>query len=96
MAMELNYIFGLENKIIIIGFKGSGSVFENIFDEFRNSLTTLKINQPPDIKEIVNNASRSYLFINLDLELNRKMLLITQPSNSLVLKIQISQSILDL
>ena len=28
-----------ENKIIIMGFKGSGSVFDNIFDEFRNPRT---------------------------------------------------------
>ncbi len=55
----LNYIFGSENKIIIIGLKDSVSVFDNNLDEFRNSLRTLKINQPLDIKEIVNNASRS-------------------------------------
>jgi hypothetical protein len=54
-----NYIFGSENKIIIIGLKGSGSVFINNLDEFRNSLRTLKINQPLDINEIVNNDSRS-------------------------------------
>ena len=38
---ERNLIMFLapENKIIIMGFKGSGSVFDNIFDEFRNPRT---------------------------------------------------------
>jgi hypothetical protein len=48
----INYIFGSGNKIIIVGFKGPGSVFDSNLDKFRNSVGTLKIDKPIDIRKI--------------------------------------------
>jgi len=49
-----------ENKIIIMGFKGSGSVFDNIFDEFRNPLRTQN-NLTTRYKRNCKQCLRSYL-----------------------------------
>lgn len=48
----INYIIASENKIIVIGLKGSGSVFDNNLEKFRNSVRTLGISNAVDISKI--------------------------------------------
>jgi len=48
----INYLFGAGNKVIIVGLKGSGSVFDSNLDKFRNSVSTLSIDKPTDIRKI--------------------------------------------
>jgi len=48
----INDIFGAGNEVIIVGLKGAGSVFDNNLDKFRNSVDTLRIDKPTDIKKI--------------------------------------------
>ena len=48
----LNYFFASGNKIIAVGLKGSGSVFDSNLDKFRNSVSTLSIDNPTDIRKI--------------------------------------------
>lgn len=48
----INYFFASENKIFVVGLKGSGSVFDNNLEKFRNSVRTLSINEPADISKI--------------------------------------------
>jgi hypothetical protein len=47
----LNYFFASGNKIIVVGLKGSGSVFDNNLAKFRNSVSTLSIDKPTDIRK---------------------------------------------
>jgi hypothetical protein len=47
----LNYFFASGNKIIIVGLKGSGSVFDSNLVKFRNSVSTLSIDKPSDIRK---------------------------------------------
>lgn len=47
----LNYFFASGNKIIVVGLKGSGSVFDSNLDKFRNSVSTLSIDKPTDIRK---------------------------------------------
>jgi len=48
----INYFFASKDKIFVIGLKGSGSVFDNNLERFRNSVRTLSINEPADISKI--------------------------------------------
>ncbi len=48
----INYFFASGNKIIAVGLKGSGSVFDNNLEKFRNSVRNLNINEPADISKI--------------------------------------------
>jgi hypothetical protein len=48
----LNYFFASGNKVIVVGLKGSGSVFDSNLDKFRNSVSTLSIDKPTDIRKI--------------------------------------------
>ncbi|TLX87858.1 MAG: hypothetical protein E6K97_08015 [Thaumarchaeota archaeon] len=48
----VNYFFASGNKVIVIGFKGSDTVFDSNLDKFRNSVGTLSIDKPSDIKKI--------------------------------------------
>ena len=50
----VNYIFGSGNKIIIVGLKGVGTQFDNNLDDFRNSVKTIMIKNPIDIKQVPN------------------------------------------
>ena len=50
----VNYIFGSGNKIIIVGFKGVGTQFDNNLDDFRSSVKTVMIKNPIDIKQVPN------------------------------------------
>ena len=50
----VNYIFGSGNKIIIVGLKGAGTQFDNNLDDFRNSVKTVIIKNPIDIKQVSN------------------------------------------
>lgn len=47
----VNYFFASGNKIIVVGLKGSGSVFDSNLDKFRNSVSTLSIDKPTDIRK---------------------------------------------
>lgn len=47
----VNYFFASGNKVIVVGLKGSGSVFDSNLDKFRNSVSTLSIDKPSDIRE---------------------------------------------
>jgi hypothetical protein len=48
----INYFFASEDKIFVVGLKGSGSAFDNNLEKFRNSVRTLSINEPADINKI--------------------------------------------
>lgn len=48
----VNYFIASENKIIVMGLKGAGSVFDNNLEKFRNSVRTISINEPADISKI--------------------------------------------
>lgn len=48
----INYIFASGNKIIVVGLKGSGSVFDSNLDKFGKTVRTLSIDQPADIRKI--------------------------------------------
>jgi hypothetical protein len=48
----VNYFFASGNKIIVVGLKGSGSAFDRNLDKFRNSVSTLSIEKPTDIRNI--------------------------------------------
>jgi len=48
----LNYFFASGNKVIVVGLKGSGSVFDSNLDKFKNSVNTLSIDKPTDIRKI--------------------------------------------
>jgi hypothetical protein len=48
----INYFFASENKILAVGLKGAGPVFDNNLEKFRNSVKTLSINKPADISKI--------------------------------------------
>ncbi len=48
----VNYFFASGNKVIIVGLKGSGSVFESNLDKFRKSVNTISIDKPTDIGKI--------------------------------------------
>lgn len=50
----VNYIFGSGNKIIIVGLKGVGTQFDKNLDDFRNSVKTVMIKNPIDIKQVPN------------------------------------------
>ena len=50
----VNYIFGSGNKIIIVGLKGVGTQFDKNLDDFRNSVKTVLIKNPIDIKQVPN------------------------------------------
>ena len=47
----VNYFFTSGNKVIVVGLKGSGSVFDSNLDKFRNSVDTLSIDKPTDIRK---------------------------------------------
>ena len=47
----VNYFFASGNKVIVVGLKGSGSVFDSNLDKFRNSVSTLSIDKPTDIRK---------------------------------------------
>jgi hypothetical protein len=47
----VNYFFASGNKVIVVGLKGSGSVFDSNLDKFRNSVSTLSIDKPGDIRK---------------------------------------------
>jgi hypothetical protein len=55
----VNYIFGSENKIIIVGLKGTGNSFDNNLDAFRNSIRTVMIKNPIEIKQMPNISSQT-------------------------------------
>lgn len=55
----VNYIFGSENKIIIVGLKGLGSQFDKNLDAFRNSIKTVIIKNPIDIRHVLNSSSQT-------------------------------------
>jgi hypothetical protein len=48
----VNYFFTSRNKVIVVGLKGSSSVFESNLDKFRKSVSTINIDKPTDIEEI--------------------------------------------
>ena len=48
----VNYIFGSENRIFIVGLKGFGAQFDKNLDVFRNSVKTVMIKSPIDIKQV--------------------------------------------
>ena len=48
----VNYIFGSGKKIIIVGLKGIGTQFDNNLEAFRNSVKTVLIKNPIDIKQV--------------------------------------------
>ena len=50
----VNYIFGSGNKIIIVGLKGVGTQFDKNLDDFRNSVKTVLIKNPIDLKQVPN------------------------------------------
>jgi hypothetical protein len=47
-----NYLFTSGNKVIIIGLKGTGSVFDRNLDKFKEAVGTLSIDKPSDIRKI--------------------------------------------
>jgi hypothetical protein len=55
----VNYIFASENKIIIVGLKGVGTLFDKNFDAFRNSIKTVVIKNPIDIRHVQNISSQT-------------------------------------
>lgn len=48
----VNYIFGSGDKIVIVGLKGESAQFDNNLDAFKDSLNTLTIKIPIDIKQM--------------------------------------------
>jgi len=48
----INYIFGSRDEVIIVGLKGSNPVFDSHLDKFTNSVGTLSIDKPIDIRNI--------------------------------------------
>jgi hypothetical protein len=52
MDKIINYFIASENKIIVVGLKGSGSAFDNNLEKFMNSVRTLSISHPIDISKI--------------------------------------------
>jgi len=55
----VNYIFASENKIIIVGLKGVGTLFDKNLDAFRNSIKTVIIKNPIDIRHVQNITSQT-------------------------------------
>ena len=55
----VNYIFASENKIIIVGLKGVGTLFDKNLDAFRNSIKTVIIKNPIDIRHVLNSSSQT-------------------------------------
>ena len=55
----INYIFGSEKKIFIVGLKGTGDSFENNLDPFRNSVRTVMIKNPIKIEQIPSISSEN-------------------------------------
>lgn len=51
----INYIFGSGNKIIIVGLKGIGTPFDNDLDDFMNSVRTVTIKNPIELKQMANS-----------------------------------------
>jgi hypothetical protein len=48
----VNYFFASGNNVIVVGLKGSDTVFDSNLDKFRNSVGTLSIDKPSDIRKI--------------------------------------------
>ena len=48
----INYMFGSGDKVIIVGLKGSNSVFDSYLDKFTHSVGTIRIDKPTDIRNI--------------------------------------------
>jgi hypothetical protein len=48
----VNYFFASGNKVIVVGLKGSGSVFDRNLNKFMNSVSTLSMDKPTDIRNI--------------------------------------------
>lgn len=51
----VNYIFGSGNKIIIVGLKGIGTPFDNDLEDLMNSVRTVTIKNPIDLKQMTNS-----------------------------------------
>lgn len=48
----INYFFGSGKTVIIVGLKGSGSIFDSNLNKFMKSVSTLVIDKPTDIRKI--------------------------------------------
>jgi hypothetical protein len=48
----INYFIASENKIIVIGLKGTAAVFDNNLEKFRNSVRTINFSKTIDISKI--------------------------------------------
>ena len=48
----LNYYFTSGNKVIVVGLKGNNTVFDRNLDNFKNSLDTVSLDKPGDIRKI--------------------------------------------
>ena len=48
----VNYIFGSGDKIVIVGLKGTGATFDNNLDAFKDSLNTVGIRSPIDLRQM--------------------------------------------
>jgi hypothetical protein len=48
----VNYFFASGNKVIVVGLKGSGSVFDRNLNKFMKSVSTLSMDKPTDIRNI--------------------------------------------
>lgn len=48
----INYVFSSKNKIIIVGLKGTGESFNTHLEDFKNSIRSVEIGAPGQIKQL--------------------------------------------
>jgi len=52
----VNYIFGSRDKIVIVGLKGTGAQFDNNLDAFKDSLNTVGITSPVELRQMPDTS----------------------------------------
>ncbi len=51
---SINYVFASANHVIFVGLKGPSLAFEHNLEKFNQSLQTIKIDRPTDIKDVIS------------------------------------------
>ena len=52
----VNYIFGSGDKVVIVGLKGIGAQFDNNLDTLKDSLNTVGIKSPIDLRQMLDTS----------------------------------------
>ena len=53
----LTYAIASGKNVIFIGLKGSTTAFDHNYETFMQSLMTMKINEPSDIKKLISGSN---------------------------------------